>query len=447
MKLKRFKNGGVHPDPMKLTAGKPIVGAPCPRKVTLFLSQHIGAPAKCIVKVGEKVEEGQMVAEAGGFVSAPVHTPIAGVVKKIDLVRDSQGLWKEAILIEEEPSEEPKKSQTLGFDQKNPLRSDDQIEKLSGKEIVDIIAEAGIVGLGGAAFPTRVKLTLPPGKKADVFLINGAECEPYLTCDDALMRAYPGEIVRGIRYLMKASGTSKAMIGIEANKPEAIEALEMVTMSSPDIEVVPLRTAYPQGGEKQLIQALTGRAVPAGGLPIDAGVIVDNVATAFAVYRAVKFGEPLVKRVATVTGVDVKDAGNFIVAVGTDMNSVLELAGGIPEETGKIISGGPMMGRAVSQPDAPLMKANGGFVLMPKTDTARGEVAPCVRCCKCVDACPMNLQPYLLQILAEYELPDDAKENGVLNCMECGCCSFICPSNRPIVDFIKLSKLQLRKKG
>lgn len=444
--LKRFKKGGVHPDPMKLTAGRPIQDTVAPREVRLLLSQHIGAPAKCIVKPNDEVEAGQKIAEAGGFVSAPVHTPIAGKVKKIELVRDAQGLWKEAVVIEALPLEEGKKMPKITFEESKPLRSEKEIEALEPKEIIDIVGEAGIVGLGGAAFPTRVKLTIPDGKKAEIFLINGAECEPFLTCDDALMRRYAKEIVSGVRYLMKATSTPKAMIGIEDNKPEAIDAMERVTMGFTDIEVVPLKTAYPQGGEKQLIQALTGRVVPAGGLPIDVGVVVDNVATAFAVYRAVKYGEPLMKRIVTVTGPEMSRGGNFIAANGTATKDLIEIAGGIPADTGKVIGGGPMMGRAMSTVEAPLVKGSGGILLIPEKDAFRGEVGPCVRCCKCVEACPMSLEPYHLQILGEFSLADEAKDAGVLNCMECGCCSYICPSNRPILDYIRLSKLQLRKK-
>lgn len=430
---------------MKLTARHPIEATVAPREVRLLMSQHIGAPAKCVVKVGDEVEAGQMIAEAGGFVSAPVHTPIAGKVKKIELVRDAQGLWKEAVLIEALPPEEGAKAPMVDFDETRPLRSAEEIQKLSAQDIIKIVGDAGIVGLGGAAFPTRVKLSIPEGKKAEIFVINGAECEPYLTCDDALMRRYPNQIVEGIRYLMKAVGAPKALIGIEANKPEAIEALSNVVMSVPEIDVVPLRTAYPQGGEKQLIEALTGRVVPAGGLPIDAGVVVDNVATAFAVQRAVRYGEPLMKRVATVTGISMEHPGNFIVANGTSASDVIALAGGLPENTGKIISGGPMMGRAMSAVEAPLVKASGGILVVPEKDSERGAVGSCVRCSRCVEVCPMSLEPYFLHTLGEFGMAEEAKDNGLLNCMECGCCSYICPSNRPILDYIRIAKLELRK--
>lgn len=443
--LKRFRKGGVHPNPMKITAGRPIESTRAPREVRLLLSQHIGAPAKCIVKPNEEVAAGQKIAEAGGFVSAPVHTPIAGKVKKIEIVRDAQGLWKEAVWIEAADNGEETPAE-IGFDETTPLRSKEEIDALQSKEIIDIVGEAGIVGLGGAAFPTRVKLTIPEGKKAEIFILNGAECEPFLTCDDALMRRYPREIAEGLRYLMKATGTPKGIIGIEANKPEAIRAMQNAVTEWPEIEVVPLKTAYPQGGEKQLIQAVSGRVVPAGGLPIDAGAVVDNVATAFAVFRAVKFGEPLMKRVVTVTGVDLADGGNYIAANGMNTGDLLAIAGGLPENTGKIIGGGPMMGRALSNVDAPLVKGSGGILVVPEKESRRGKTSPCIRCCRCVTACPMSLEPYLLQSLGEFALADEAKDAGVLNCLECGCCSYVCPSNRPIVDYIRLSKLQLRKK-
>lgn len=437
----------MHPDPMKITAGRPLHKVAMPKEVKIFLSQHIGAPAKCIVKPNEIVQAGQMVGEAGGFVSAPVHTPIAGKVKKIELVRDGQGLWKEAVIIEAQAAEgeESPQALTADFDCSNPLRTDDEIAALTPKEIIDIVGDAGIVGLGGASFPTRVKLSIPPGKKADLFLINGAECEPYLTCDDTLMRHYAAQIVDGITYLMRAAGTPQAIIGIEANKPEAIKAMEEAAKLRMDIEVVALKTRYPQGSEKQLIQALCGRVVPAAGLPVDAGVIVDNVATAFAVERAVRYGEPLMKRIATVTGIGVKDAGDYIVPTGISALQLIDLAGGLPEDTGKVISGGPMMGRAMSQIDSPMAKANGGILVMPDTESRRGEVAPCIRCCTCVTACPMSLEPYLLQTLGEFGQDEEARDAGVLNCLECGSCNYVCPSNRPLLDYIRLSKPRVRR--
>lgn len=431
---------------MKITAGRPLKTLPMPKQVRILLSQHIGAPAKCIVKVGEEVAAGQMIGEASGFVSAPVHTPIAGKVKKIETVRDGQGLWKEAVLIEALPPAEGEKpkEERADFDMTSPIRKREEIASLTSEEIIKIVGDAGIVGLGGASFPTRVKLTLPPGKSADLFLINGAECEPYLTCDDTLMRNYSSQIVDGITLLMKAAGTQKALIGIEANKPEAIEAMGRATMTRDDIHVVPLKTAYPQGSEKQLIEALCGRIVPAGGLPVDAGVIVDNVATAFAVERAVMYGEPLMKRIATVTGVNVKNAGDYIVPTGISVSELIAAAGGLPEDTGKVISGGPMMGRAMSALDSPMAKANGGILIVPESESLRKESSPCIRCCTCVTACPMSLEPYLLQTLSEFSMDEEARDAGALNCLECGSCSYVCPAHRPLLDYIRLSRQRIR---
>lgn len=440
--LKTFSKGGIHPDPSKITAGMPITPLPSPRMVKVLLSQHIGAPAKCIVKPKQQVAAGEKIGEAQGFVSAPVHSPIAGTVKKIELVRDGQGLWKEAVVIE---ASEENPSFSLDFDESTPLRSDEEIKALSPSDITAIVGEAGIVGLGGASFPTRVKLTLPEGKSADTFIINGAECEPFLTCDDALMRAFAPRILEGVALLMRAAGTPRAVVGIEANKPEAIAAMKKAaSVYGGSITVEALRTAYPQGSEKQLIYALTRRTVPAGGLPVDAHVIVDNVATAFAVYRAVRFGEPLTRRVATVTGPAMQAPGNYIVCTGMDAASLIEQAGGLPDNTGKIIAGGPMMGRAMCRPDSPLTKSSGGLLVLPADMARRGPTDPCMRCATCISACPMGLEPYLLQTLGEFSRPEDAREAGVLNCLECGSCSYVCPSRRPILDYIRLAKQQVR---
>lgn len=313
-------------------------------------------------------------------------------------------------------------------------------------KIIDAIKAAGIVGLGGATFPTHVKLTLPPGKKADYLLLNGAECEPYLTCDDRLMREHPAEIVRGLELLMKAVDAPKGIIGIEANKPEAIAAMREAAAGNPAISIAELRTAYPQGSEKQLIEALTGRRVPTGGLPIDVGTVVDNVATAYAVRNAVDCGRPLTERLVTVTGPSLANPGNFLVADGTPVSDLIEMAGGLPADTGKIIAGGPMMGRAVSNPEAPAVKGLSGIVVLPRSESERPEAGPCLRCGACVRACPMGLEPYLLMAMGQLHLDDEARDHGVLNCLECGSCSYVCPAARPILDYIKLSRINLKKK-
>ncbi len=435
--MKTFKKGGVHPHAEKLTADVAVAELPAPAEIALPLSQCIGAPARPLVKAGDEVEAGQMVAEAGGFVSAPVHSPVAGKVKKIDKVRNPQGLWQDAIIITvdaEKASEAPQP------------RTQAEVDALEPSEIVGIIGEAGVVGLGGATFPTRVKLTPPEGKVADLIVINGAECEPYLTCDDLLMRSNAREIILGTRLLMRSVGVKEAVIGIEENKPEAIEAMRNASMNYTDIDVVELKKKYPQGGEKQLIQALTGREVPMGGLPVDVGCIVDNVATAYAVYQAVYERRPLTRRIVTVTGPGLSNPGNFLVPFGTPLTALIEAAGGLPEDTGKIIAGGPMMGRAVSDLDSPSTKGLSGIVVLPRSQSERKPEGPCLRCAKCVAACPMGLEPYLLMLLAKRGDWETAQARQVMGCIECGCCSFTCPSNRPILDYIKLTKMNLRKR-
>ena len=436
--MKTFHKGGIHPDASKLTADVAVVALPAPAEVVLPLAQCIGAPAKPVVKPGDEVTAGQLVAEAGGFVSAPIHTPVAGKVKKIEKVRTPQGLWQDAIIITTD-AEVP----AIAAEP----RSKAEIEALTPKEIVDIIGQAGIVGLGGATFPTRVKLTPPEGKVADLIVINGAECEPFLTCDDRLMRTEAAGIIEGTRLIMRSVGVSKAVIGIEENKPEAIAAMTAACVQYPDIDVVSLKKKYPQGGEKQLIVALTGREVPMGGLPVDVGCIVDNVATAYAVYQAVALRLPLTARIVTVTGPTLSNPGNFMVPFGTPLQTLVDAAGGLPEDTGKVIAGGPMMGRAISDLSAPSTKGLSGIVVLPESEALRRKSRPCLRCAKCVSACPMGLEPYLLMLYAERSRWEDAAARQAMGCIECGCCSYTCPSDRPLLDYIKLAKINIRKNG
>lgn len=436
--MKTFRKGGIHPPEDKITAGKPIVEMPAPAELRIMLSQSIGKPSKPVVKVGQAVVAGEMIAEADGFVSAPVHTPINGIVKKIEPTRTPQGIWQESIVIESrEPEEMPETVKP---------RTDDEVQRISPEDIITIVGDSGIVGLGGATFPTRVKLSVPKGKTAMTVIINGAECEPYLTCDDALMRSNADQIVKGALLIMKATKAKECIVGIEENKPEAIEAMSRAAKPIAGMSVVALKKKYPQGGEKQLIFAITGKAVPAGGLPIDTGCIVNNVATAFAVYDAVYNRRPLTERIVTVTGPSVKNPGNFLVKNGTSLADIIELAGGVPEDTGKIFAGGPMMGRAVSTLDSSATKGLSGLVILPESESERKTVEPCIRCAKCISICPMGLEPYLFMLQADTRMWDSMAEHGVMNCLECGCCSYACPSNRPLVDMIKLGKQMLRKK-
>ena len=433
--LKTFSIGGVHPHGNKLSAGQPIVTAEIPKKAYILLGQHIGAPAKPIVAKGDMVKVGQKIAEAGGFVSAAIHSSVSGKVAKIDNVIDASGYPKPAVIID-----------VAGDEWEESIDRTDTIVRecsLSPEEIVKKIADMGIVGMGGACFPAQVKLTPPPAFKPECVVINGAECEPYLTADHSLMLAHPEEIMVGITILMKAIKVNKAYIGVENNKPDAIEALKAAAKSYSGIEVVPLKMKYPQGGEKQLIQAITGRYVGSGALPISTGALVQNVGTAYAVYEAVQKNKPLFERVVTVTGKSVKTPSNFLARIGTPVQQLIDACGGLPEDTGKIISGGPMMGKALVNTDVPTAKGTSGITIMNTKDAKRGEVHPCIRCAKCVSACPMGLEPYLIAQLAEHGEFERLEKEDVMDCLSCGACQFTCPANRPLLDFIALGKAKV----
>lgn len=437
--MKTFRKGGIHPPEEKLTSGSPVTEIETPAELCLLLSQCIGAPSKCIVRPGDSVARGQKIAEAGGFVGAPVHSPVDGKVKRIEKVRTLRGTWGEAIIIETAPAENSQQPDDT------PERTLADALRLPPEELRAIIADAGTVGLGGATFPTRVKLTVPEGKCADFIIINGAECEPYLTCDDRLMQESPQAVLAGTRLIMRAASAPAAIIGIEENKPEAIAAMRAACAGHHDISVVTLRKKYPQGSEKQLVEALTGRRIPPGALPLDKGCIVDNVATAAAVFDAVCHSRPLTRRIVTVTGPSVARPGNYLVPFGTRLRHLIEAAGGLPDDTGKVIAGGPMMGQAVADLDAPTVKGLSGLLLLPDSLARRSAPQPCVRCARCVDACPMGLSPYLLVAQSERALWAEARANNVTSCLECGSCNYICPSGRPLLDFIRLAKAEARK--
>ena len=430
--LKTFKLGGVHPPENKFSAGQPIQTLPLPKMVTIPVAQHIGAPAKAVVKRGEEVKVGQVIAQSGGFVSTNIHSSVSGKVKKIDTVQDSSGFKNMSIIIDVDGDEWLESIDRTEDLQKNC--------SLSSKEIVDKILEAGIVGLGGATFPTHVKLMPPPGTKAEVLLINGVECEPYLTSDHQIMLEKADEVLVGISILMKALEVSKAVIGIENNKQDAIKLLRQKANEYEGISVCSLKVKYPQGGEKQLIKAVTGREVPSGALPIAVGAVVNNVGTAFAVYQAVQKNKPLFERVVTVTGKSVKTPSNFLARIGTPVSSLIEEAGGLPEDTGKVISGGPMMGKAVTSTEIPVTKGTSGILLMPIKEASRGKVENCIRCGRCVSVCPMGLEPYSLMTYSELSRWEDSENNRIMDCIECGSCSYTCHANRPLLDYIRLGK-------
>ena len=430
--LKTFSIGGVHPHENKLSAHQPIVQAEIPAKAVILLSQHIGAPAKPIVAKGDVVKVGTKIAEPGGFVSAAIHSSVSGKVAKIDTIVDASGYAKPAVFIDVEGDEW---EETID-------RTDTLVKEcnLTAEEIVKKIADAGIVGLGGACFPTQVKLCPPPAFKAECVIINAVECEPYLTADHQLMLEHAEEIMVGVSILMKAVKVNKAFIGIENNKPDAIQLMTKVAAGYAGIEVVPLKVQYPQGGEKQLIDAILHKQVANGALPVSTGAIVQNVGTAFAVYEAVQKNKPLVERIVTVTGDGVKQPGNYRIRLGMPIRELIEIAGGLPSDSAKVILGGPMMGKAVSNLDAPIPKGCSGILILNEVHAHRSETSSCIRCGKCVSACPMGLEPYLLAKLSENHLFERAEKELITACLECGCCAYSCPSNRPILDYIRIGK-------
>ena len=430
--LKTFRIGGVHPHENKLSAHQPIITAEVPAKAVILMGQHIGAPAKPIVAKGDVVKVGTKIAEPAGFVSAAIHSSVSGKVSKIDTIVDASGYAKQAIFIDVEGDEWEE-----SIDRSTTLVSECS---LTAEEIVKKIAEAGIVGLGGACFPTQVKLCPPPSFKAECLIINAVECEPYLTADHQLMLEHAEEIMVGVSILMKAIKVNKGFIGIENNKPDAIEVMKKVASTYPGVEVVPLKVQYPQGGEKQLIDAVIRRQVPSGGLPIATGAVVQNVGTAYAVYEAVQKNKPLFERVITVTGKSVAKPSNFLARIGTPMNQLIDACGGLPADTGKVIGGGPMMGKALVNTEVPTAKGSSGILIMNQKEAKRGEIQNCIRCAKCVSVCPMGLEPYLLSALAENTEFERMETERIMDCIECGSCSFTCPANRPLLDFLRLGK-------
>lgn len=432
---KTFSIGGIHPQENKLSANHPIHEADLPKQTVIMLGQHIGAPAKPIVSKGDRVKVGTKIAEPGGFVSAAIHSSVSGQVVKIDQAIDASGYPRPAVFIDVEGDE-----WEAAIDRDETLIKDCPF---SPEEILQKIANAGIVGMGGACFPSQVKLCPPPPLKAECLIVNAVECEPYLTADHQLMLEHTDEILVGLTILMKALRVSKAYIGIEANKPDAIRLLTKEAANYAGIEVVPLKVKYPQGGEKQLIDAILERQVATGALPVSTGAVVQNVATVFAVYQAVQKNKPLFERVVTVTGKSLTRPGNLLVRIGTPVNQLIEECGGLPEDTGKVIAGGPMMGKSLLNLNVPIVKGTSGVLLMGGREATRGAVQPCIRCAKCVAVCPMGLEPYLLATASAHGDFERVEREDVLACIECGSCMFACPSHRPILDYIRLGKAKV----
>jgi len=435
--LKTFAKGGVHPPENKLSAVQAIETLSVPKTAVIPISQHIGAPATVVVKKSDEVKVGQVIAKSSGFVSANIHSSVSGKVTKIDSIMDSSGYRRQSVVIQVDGDEWGEK-----IDRDPSIKRDFD---LSAEEIIQKVGEAGIVGLGGATFPTQVKLSVPKGMTAEVLIINGVECEPYLTSDHRLMLEKGEEMMVGIKILMKALKVDKAIIGIENNKKDAIDHLSKLAKEFDGITVQALKVMYPQGGEKQLIKAVINREVPSGGLPIAVGAVVHNVGTAFAVYEAVQKNKPLFERVVTVTGKSVNKPANYVVRVGTSVNELIEASGGLPEDTGKVISGGPMMGKSLNTTNVPVTKGTSGILIIPEGESRRGKIRDCIRCSKCVSVCPMGLEPYLLMTLTELANYEKVEKEKTMDCIECGSCSYTCPSFRPLLDYIRLGKAEVGK--
>lgn len=436
MKLKTFSMGGVHPEENKITAEVATVVAPLPQQAIFPLSQHIGAPAKPVVNRGDKVKVGTLIAEANGFVSAPIYSSVSGTVLKVDTAIDATGYRKPAIYINVEGDEWEE-----SIDRSETLETLDKHPELTPEEIVNRIKVAGVTGMGGAGFPTFIKLCPPPTAKAECVILNGVECEPYITSDYRLMMEHADEILVGLDLLMKGVKVERGYIGIEDNKPEAIKLFEQKTANDPRVEIVALAKKYPQGGEKQLVDAVINRQVPAPpAIPVNVGAIVQNVGTAFAVYQAVMKNKPLFERYTTVTGKQLKNPGNFLVRMGTPMRELIDLCGGMPEGDNKVLAGGPMMGKSVVSTDVTVCKGTNSITILTDADAHRKAAQPCIRCGKCVSACPMGLEPYLLATLSSFKEWERLEAEQVTSCISCGSCQFTCPSHRPILDNILQGK-------
>lgn len=429
--------GGIHPEQNKLSAGKKILNAALPLQAIIPLGHYLGGPSVAVVAAGEYVKVGQLIGKASGFVSANVHASVSGIVNKIDGHIDASGYDVPSVFID-----------VIGDEWLETIDKGSAVKRectLTSAEIIKKVSDSGIVGLGGATFPTHVKLSPPPGKTAEVLIINAVECEPYLTCDHQLMLEKGEEILVGVTILMKAIGVTQAVVGIENNKKDAIEVMLKLVKTFEGIKIMPLKVQYPQGGEKQLIDATIGRQVPSGALPIEVGAVVQNVATTYAVYEAVQKNKPMFERIITITGKSMVHHGNYRVRLGTPLANIVKQAGGVPEDTGKIVAGGPMMGRALSSLEVAVAKGTSGVLFIPSVESLRKKMTNCMRCAKCVVACPMGLEPYLLMNQSERSMWTEMEGERILDCIECGCCAFSCPSNRPLLDHVRIGKSTVGK--
>jgi len=431
-KLKTFNRGGVHPHGNKRAAKSAVIVVDPPMQASIPLSQSLGAPSVPVVNKGDVVKVGQLIAKGEAFISSNIHSSVSGKVNKIDNVLDFSGYRKLSIIIDVDGDEWME-----DIDRTTDIKKECDFSK---EQILEIIKEKGIVGLGGATFPSHVKYMVSKDKTPEYLIINAVECEPMLTADHRLMLEKGMEMLIGTEILKKTLGVEKALIGIEANKMDAVEHLTKLAKDFQGIEVHALKVQYPQGAEKQLINALLGREVPSGKLPIEVGCVVNNSGTAFAVYEAVQKNKPLIDRIVTVTGPEVENPGNFLVRIGTPVSALIEKAGGLPENTGKIINGGPMMGKAISSIEVPVTKGTSGILLFPDYESRRVPMQNCIRCARCTTVCPMGLEPYLLALQSEFADYESAEKHFIMDCIECGSCQYTCPSGRPLLDYMRLGK-------
>ncbi|HHS13019.1 MAG TPA: electron transport complex subunit RsxC [bacterium] len=429
-KTNSFRGGTHPPEDKSRTEHLPIENVPIPEKILIPLQQHIGAPAEPVVEKGAGVKTGQVIAKSNGFISIPAHATCSGTVTAVDLFTHPLGNRMLAIEIENDGKDEWEQKQSRAL----------SIRSLKKDEMLKRIQEAGIAGMGGAAFPTHVKLSPPEDKPVDIILLNGAECEPCLTADHRLMLEQPDLIIQGMRIMMKILGVKTGIIGIERNKPDAIDTITERVRKVKSIRVLPLKVKYPQGAEKQLIKAATGREVPCGGLPMDVGCLVHNVGTALAVAEAVSVKKPLIERIVTVTGNGIAKPKNCRVRIGTSFRHIIEFCGGYTANASKLISGGPMMGIAQVTDAVPVIKGTSGILVLDRKQAFLRKENPCIGCARCVDVCPMNLVPNRIAAFVEYQKIDKARRLGLIDCIECGSCSYICPAKRNLVHYIKLGK-------
>ena len=437
-KHKTFSHGIHLPDKKEHTRNQAIRRLPFAPELIVPLSQHFGAPAKVIVSQGQEVVRGEVIAEADGFMSVPIHAPASGVIKAIELHPTARGPKTESIIIKTWPGASQR---TASFEPVN-------ISSLTAEQLIQAVQDTGMVGLGGAGFPTHVKLSVPPEYSIDTLVVNGCECEPYLTTDHRLMLEYPEKLLHGINLLMNALGASKAIIGIEDNKMDAVNAIKVHVSGFEHIQVIPVQTHYPQGSEKLLIKVLLGREVPSGGFPYQVGVVVQNIATITQLGELLPSNQGLIERVVTVTGTGVNKAGNYIVPLGTPIRFLLDHVG-FSGSSSHLILGGPMMGSTVASLDVPITKPVSGLLVFNEQSVEKvtGEVYPCIKCARCVDACPMHLNPSMLGQLASKREYDPMMETfNLMDCFECGCCSYVCPSNIPLVQYFRIAKSVLRER-